>query len=85
MLSQKKLVVMLMLVLLALVFTSTAAIAQDDVVCENDVVVQADDWLSKLADKFFGDILAYPAIAEATNAKAQTDDSYATIEDANVI
>jgi basic membrane protein A len=59
--------------------------AQAEVVCESDVIVQADDWLSKIADKFFGDVLAFPAIYEATNAKAASDTSYATIEDANLI
>jgi len=85
MLFQKRLIVILTVVFLAMILTSAVALAQDDVVCENDVVVQADDWLSKLADKFFGDILAYPAIAEATNAKAQTDDSYATVENVDLI
>ena len=47
--------------------------------------VQADDWLSKLADKFYGDVFAWPAIWEATNAKATEDDSFAVIEDPNVI
>ena len=54
--------------------TSAAPLLQG-VACEQDVVVQADDWLSKLADKFYGDVLAFPAIAEATNAKAAVDDS----------
>jgi hypothetical protein len=58
---------------------------QDTVTCDNDVVVQANDWLSKIADKFFGDVLAYTVIAEATNTKATTDDSYATIADVNLI
>ena len=60
-------------------------LAQEEVACESDVVVQADDWLSKLADKFYGDPLAFPAIADATNAKAATDDSYATIANVDVI
>jgi branched-chain amino acid transport system substrate-binding protein len=59
--------------------------AQTEVACESDVVVQADDWLSKVAEKFYGDPLAFPAIADATNAKAASDDSYATIADVNVI
>lgn len=61
------------------------AMAQDDVVCESDVVVQADDWLSKLADKFYGDPLAFQAIADATNAKNAADSSYAKIDNVNVI
>jgi multiple sugar transport system substrate-binding protein len=59
--------------------------AQTDVVCEQDVVVQADDWLSKIADKVFGDVLAFPAIVEATNLKALVDDSYTRIANADVI
>lgn len=51
----------------------------------SDYVVQADDWLSKLAEKFYGDPLAYPAIVEATNAKAAEDDSYASIDNPDVI
>lgn len=50
-----------------------------------EYTIQADDWLSKLADKFYGDPLAYPAIVEATNAKAAADNTYATIDDPNVV
>jgi iron(III) transport system substrate-binding protein len=42
--------------------------------------VQADDWLSKVAEKFYGDPLAYPAIVEATNARAAEDDSFTVID-----
>jgi ABC-type branched-subunit amino acid transport system substrate-binding protein len=62
-----------------------AAQAQTEVACESDVIVQADDWLSKIAEKFYGDPLAFPAIADVTNTKAASDDSYATIADVNVI
>lgn len=48
-------------------------------------IVQADDWLSKIADKFYGNVLAYPAIVEATNAKAAEDESFATITNPDVI
>ncbi len=44
-------------------------------------VVQADDWLSKIAEKYYGDRLAYPAIVEATNAKAAEEDTFAFIGD----
>lgn len=50
-----------------------------------DYIVQADDWLSKLADKFYGDPLAYQAIVEATNAKAVADTTYTQITDPDVI
>ena len=48
-------------------------------------VVQKDDSLSKIADKYLGDLLAYPLIVEATNAKATTDSSFSTITNPNVI
>ncbi len=74
----------IMLLALILTLVPTAALAQE-VACESDVVVQGDDWLSKIADKFLGDPLAFPAIVEATNAKNASDSSYAKIDDPNVI
>lgn len=76
-----------LITLLALLLTlaPVVALAQSDVVCDQDVVVQADDWLSKLADKFYGDVLAYQVIADATNAKNATDSSYAKIDNPDVI
>jgi hypothetical protein len=78
---------LLSLTLLASAATSAfaAPVTQAMTACELDYVVQADDWLSKLADKYFGDILAYPAIVEATNAAAQDDGSYATIANPDLI
>jgi hypothetical protein len=78
--------IVMLIALLALLFTLAPApsLAQE-VVCEDDVVVQADDWLSKIAEKFYGDVLAFQAIADATNAKAASDTSYATIENVDII
>lgn len=76
-------IITLLALLLSLV--PTAALAQEEVVCDSEVVVQASDWLSKLADKFYANVLAFPVIAEATNAKAAADSSFAKIEDVNVI
>src|SRR5512134_2804169 len=81
----KKHITILCLLAFMLFLVPATTLAQEEVVCETDVVVQSDDWLSQIADKFLGDVLAFTAIAEATNAKAQTDSSYATIEDVNVI
>lgn len=50
-----------------------------------EYIVQADDWLSKLAEKTYGDVLAWPVIWEATNAKSAEDSSFAFIEDPNLI
>jgi len=62
-----------------------AAPVLQDMACEQDVVVQADDWLSKLSDKFYGDVLAFPVIVEATNQQNAVDDSYANITNADLI
>ena len=62
-----------------------APLPQETVACEQEVVVQADDWLSKIAEKIYGDVLAYPAIAEATNAKSVEDNTFAKIENVDVI
>ena len=41
-------------------FCQQSTLAQDAVTCESDVVVQADDWLSKIADKFYGNRPSFP-------------------------
>ena len=76
----KKIVSVLLLLVLGLSLVPTPTMAQTT--CENEVVVQADDWLSTIADKFYGNILAFPAIVEATNAQGG---DFATIENADAI
>jgi hypothetical protein len=77
---------LMLITLLALVFTlAPGQTFAQETACETDTVVQADDWLSKLADKFLGDVLAYPAIVQATNQANAADDSYATIDNPDVI
>lgn len=78
-----KLIVMLTIVSV-LLMSATSAFAQAPACAEN-YNVQAADWLSKLADKYLGDILAYPAIVQATNEAAKTDSSYATIDNPDLI
>lgn len=80
-----KIVSVVMVLAFMLTLIPAQVLAQDEVVCESDVVVQAEDWLSKLANKFYGDAQAYQAIADATNTKAKSDNSYATITNVNVI
>ncbi|MBC8447322.1 MAG: hypothetical protein H8D78_06195, partial [Chloroflexi bacterium] len=50
-----------------------------------DYTIAVADWLSKLADKYFGNIMAFPAIMAATNQKHLEDSSYALIENADLI
>lgn len=59
--------------------------AQEEIICETEVTVQADDWLSKIAEKAYGDPLLYPALVTATNARAATDRSYTAIDDPDLI
>lgn len=70
-----------LLVLMSLL--TGAVVAQEET--GQDYIIQADDWLSKLADKFYGDAQAYTVIVEATNTKAAEDDSYAVINDPDTI
>jgi hypothetical protein len=49
-----------------------------------EYVVQADDWLSKLAEKYLGNADLWPRIVEATNTRA-ADPRLAVIENPNFI
>ena len=84
----KPLFVIIVLFLLAVMLQPlvlAAPVGQEAVACEQEVIVQADDWLSKIAEKVYGDVLAYPAIAAATNAKQAEDGAFALIENVDVI
>lgn len=81
----KKWVIILTLWALLLNLASFPTHAQEAPDCELDVIVQRDDWLSKLSEKFYGEVLAFPAIAEATNAKTVVDPTYAFIENVDLI
>jgi multiple sugar transport system substrate-binding protein len=48
-------------------------------------VIQKADWLSKLAEKYLGNVQAWPAIVTATNKKAETDTSFHKIDNADLI
>lgn len=75
------------LLLLALAFTSFPAstFAQRETTCAAEVVVQAGDTLSSLAGRYLGNLSAYNAIVEATNARAAVDASYARITNPNAL
>jgi ABC-type transport system substrate-binding protein len=77
----KKLGLFLFMVLL-LTLLPTAALAQGD---GTSYTIQADDWLSKIAEKEYGDVLAYPAIVEFTNKMAETDSTFTAITDPDLI
>jgi peptide/nickel transport system substrate-binding protein len=75
-------IALLLVFILSLAPLTTQA---QELVCETEVTVQADDWLSNIADKFYGDPLAFPAIVAATSANAATDDSFAVLNNPDVI
>lgn len=78
----------LLIILLAQLPPSAALEAtrgQTETLCSAVYTVQADDWLSKIADKFLGDGLAYPAILEATNQHHASDPTFAQIANPDVI
>jgi branched-chain amino acid transport system substrate-binding protein len=65
--------------------TAFAAPPAQEPTCQQVVTVQANDWLSKLADKYFGNMMAYPVIVEATNQKNAVDSSFAKIDNPDLI
>ena len=81
--SKKLLNLLLVIMMLAVLVPTTLAAppAQEG----QDYVVVADDWLSKLADKYLGNPMAYSAIVEYTNQKHAEDASYAEITDPDLI
>jgi heat shock protein HslJ len=76
-------VISLVLLLTPLATVTLAAPSTQVATCEEEYVVQADDWLSKLADRFYGDMFAFTLIVIATNGQA--DEKYADIEDPDLI
>jgi heat shock protein HslJ len=71
-----------LLVLLSTLFFAPAS-AQEPVQCDLEYTIQAGDWLSKIAEKYLGDSLAYPELVELANALA--DDTYTNIDNADLI
>ena len=80
----KKLFYLLVIVSMLVVFVPVVT-AAPPAQAGQDYVVVKDDWLSKLAEKYLGNVLSYPAIQAATNEKAVADSSYHSIANANVI
>ena len=79
----KKLFSLIMIVALLAVFVpvvSAAPPAQGQ-----EYIVTAGDWLSKIADKYLGNPLAWPAVMSATNQKNLEDSTFAKITNADLI
>jgi polar amino acid transport system substrate-binding protein len=82
----KKIMSLMVILSLALLILPAMAMAQEGDMKGQDYTIQKADWLSKLADKYLGNALAYDAIVEATNKMAeQQPDKYTKIENPDVI
>lgn len=81
----KKLLSVALLFALLVAFVPASLVTAAPPAQGEDYTVQADDWLSKLADKFYGDVNAYWAIMSATNQANAEDPSYARIENPDTI
>jgi raffinose/stachyose/melibiose transport system substrate-binding protein len=76
----RKLFNLLVVISMLMVFVPVVAAAPPAQAKGQDYVVVKDDWLSKLADKYLGNQLSYPAIVALTNEMAAKDSSYAKID-----
>jgi hypothetical protein len=69
----KKLLSLLLVIVMLVVLVPTTLAAPPAQEGGQDYAVVADDWLSKLADKYLGNPMAYPAIVEyTTQSELQT-------------
>jgi glucose/mannose transport system substrate-binding protein len=69
----KKLLNLTLIAIMLLVLMPMAVSAQQMVTCQEEVTVQKDDWLSTYAEKYFGNVLSWPAIMALHNQAAQED------------
>lgn len=83
--SQKFTLLFLVIVLSLALLPATLLAAPPQQEEGQEYTIQADDWLSKLALKFYSDMTKYPAIVEATNAKAQEDSTFTVITNPDLI
>lgn len=60
-------------------------LAAEPVECEQEYTIKEGDRLQNIADTYYGSKTYYKEIVEATNAKAETDDAYSTIENPSYI
>jgi len=81
----KKLLNLLLVIMMLAVFVLTTLAAPPAQEEGQDYIVVADDWLSKVAEKYLGNAMAYPAIVHYTNQKHAEDASYTEITDPDLI
>ena len=81
----KRTMMWIALCLFVLTSTTLGAASPSPQNAGQEYIVRAGDWLSKIAVQFYGDSSAWPAIWEATNARATEDTSFDTIAEPDLI
>lgn len=71
-------IVGLIIIIITPTYGLAASLAQENK-CADEYTVQADDWLSKIAEKLLGQVQAYPAIVTATAQRQTADATFAVI------
>ncbi len=79
----KKIVITLVMLSLLAGWQPLKVSAQEPTQCEVEYTVQAGDWLSKIAEKYYGNPLAFDQIVETANASSS--DAYADIANPNLL
>jgi tungstate transport system substrate-binding protein len=78
--------VLLLVAMILALLPAAVVVAAPPLQAEGQIyTVQKDDWLSKIAEKEYGDPLAYPAIVYHNNLKAQEDSTFTRIDDPDLI
>ncbi|MCB9100751.1 MAG: LysM peptidoglycan-binding domain-containing protein [Anaerolineales bacterium] len=73
----------IIITLLLLILTTSSALAQAPE--GEEYIIQPGDTLNKIAEAAYGDGSFYPGIVDATNAKADEDDTFTVIQNPNLI
>lgn len=79
----KRIMTIVSLLVLLADISSATTLAQSPAECAETYTVQAGDWLSKIAEKYLGDPLAYPEIVALANVLAE--DVYTDIANPDLI
>jgi LysM repeat protein/heat shock protein HslJ len=82
--SLKRLLISIFITVFMLSFSKpNPLLAQEEPACDETYTVQAGDWLSKIAVKYYGDPLAYDRLVMAANVNP--DDAYTNIKNPDLI
>lgn len=84
-LTKMKSIILVVMMILFAVPTVSGSPARQTVTCVEDYTVQSGDWLSTIAQKYYGEVLAYTVIVNTTNLMARDNSKYTPIGNPNEI